>query len=441
MLLLPDRRWYIVAALLAAAAPLALVWPGGAGLFLLLDLLWVVALGIDAWRSAGPELAAVGISREAPPAFSVGRSLPVSYLWSNHTRRALTLRVREEFPAPLRPVHGPERRIVLPAAGELRESVLVKPEGRGKGTAGTVHLRVLGPWGLCWRQGRRELPWRAVVYPNLVGASLRSLPTQAQRRREAGFRSVRRIGEGRVFESLKEWVPGEDTRTIDWKATARRGKVMARQYEDERRQQVLLVIDAGRMLTAEVDGRSRLEAVVEAALHLAHSAVEHDDNIGLMVFADEVQQYLPPARGRRALRGVLDALAAIEGKLVEPNYPAAFAYLAVRNRKRALTVLFTDVIDRTASEALVAQVGTLRPRHLPLAVTLRDPSMERLATARPATAGAAFERAAAEELLQSRESALADMRSRGVLVLDVPPSGASVAVVEQYNRLKRRGVL
>jgi uncharacterized protein (DUF58 family) len=441
LLLLPDRRWYIVAALLAAAAPLALVWPGGAGLFLLLDLLWVAALVIDAWRSAGPELAAVGISREAPPAFSVGRSLPVSYRWSNQARRALTLQVREEFPAPLSPVHGLERRIVLPAAGELRESVLVKPERRGKGAAGTLHLRVLGPWGLCWRQDRRELLWRAVVYPNLVGASLRSLPTQAQRRREAGFRSVRRIGEGRVFESLKEWVPGDDTRTIDWKATARRGKVMARQYEDERRQQVLLVIDAGRMLTAEVDGRPRLEAVVEAALHLAHSAVEHDDNIGLMVFADEVQQYLPPARGRRALRGVLDALAAIEGKLVEPNYPAAFAYLAVRNRKRALTVLFTDVIDRTASEALVAQVGTLRPRHLPLAVTLRDPSLERLATARPVMAGAAFERAAAEELLQSRESALADMRSRGVLVLDVSPSGASAAVVEQYNRLKRRGVL
>jgi uncharacterized protein (DUF58 family) len=181
--------------------------------------------------------------------------------------------------------------------------------------------------------------------------------------------------------------------------------------------------------------------VIEAALHLAHSAEEHDDNIGLMVFADEVQQFIAPARGRRALRAVLDGLASIEGKLVEPNYPAAFAYLASRNRKRALTVLFTDVIDRTASEALVAQVGTLRPRHLPLAVALRDPALERLATVRPVSTGAAFERAAAEELLQSREEALVEMRNRGVLVLDVPPAGASAAVVEQYNRLKRRGVL
>jgi len=216
---------------------------------------------------------------------------------------------------------------------------------------------------------------------------------------------------------------------------------MARQYEDERRQQVLIVIDAGRMLTAEVGGRSRLEAVIEAALHLAHSAVEHDDNIGLLVFADEVQQWVPPARGRRALRAVLDALATVEGRLVEPNYPAAFAYLAARNRKRALTVLFTDVIDRTASEALVAQVGALRPRHVPLAVTLREPALERLATARPETNAAAFERAAAEELLLSREAALADMRGRGILVLDVSPAGASAAVVDQYNRLKRRGVI
>lgn len=438
---LPDRRWYLIAAGLAVVAPVALVWPGAAVALVLCDALWVTALLIDGWRASGVDLAALGVSREAPPAFSVGRPLPISYRWTHTAGRRLTLRVREVFPEPLEPTAGRERRLVLPATDALAETVELRAVGRGRGSGGVMHLRVRGPWGLCWRQGRRNLPWTAVVYPSLVGASLRSLPTQTQRRREAGFRSVRRIGEGRMFESLKEWVPGEDTRTIDWKATARRGKVMARQYEDERRQQVLIVIDAGRMLTAEVDGRSRLESVIEAALHLAYSAVDHDDNVGLMVFADDVQVFLPPTRGRRALRVILDALASVRGKLVEPNYPAAFAFLAARNRKRALTVLFTDVIDRTASEALVAQVGTLRPRHLPLAVTLRDPSLERLATVRPDRVEAAFDRAAAEELLQSREAALAEMRGRGVLVLDVQPSGASAAVVEQYNRLKRRGVL
>jgi uncharacterized protein (DUF58 family) len=244
-----------------------------------------------------------------------------------------------------------------------------------------------------------------------------------------------------MFEGLREWVPGDDTRIIDWKATARRGKPIARQYEDERRQQVLLAIDAGRLLTAEVDGVPRLEAVITAALHLAHAAVEHDDNIGLLVFADTVQVYVAPARGRRALRAVLEGLAAAEGRLVESDYPAAFRHLAVRSRKRALTVLFTDVVDRTASDALVAHTATLRPRHLPLAVTLRDPALEALAAVTPASVGQAFERAAAEELLNAREAALAEMRSRGVMVLDVPPASASTAVVERYHQLKRRGML
>ena len=438
---LPSRRWYLVAALLALIAPLGVVWPHALALLLILDVAWLLTIAVDGFRLGGLDIRSIEVSREAPPAFSVGRTLPVTYRWKHHQRGTLRLLVREELPAPL--VDGPAkvRALTILPDSPLIEHLPIAPSRRGRGSGGRLTIRVLSPWGLVWRQGQIDLPWTATVFPNLVGASLRALATQAQRRREAGLRNVRRLGEGRVFESLREWVPGDDTRTIDWKATARRGKVIARQYEDERRQQVLILIDAGRLLTAEIDGVPRLEAVIEAALHLAHSAVEHDDNIGILVFADEIQQFVAPARGRRGLRMVLEALAAVEGRLVESDYPAAFSHLAARNRKRALTVLFTDVIDRTASEALVAQVGTLRPRHLPLAVVLRDPSLERLAVARPTTATAGYERAAAEELLLAREEALADMRSRGVLVLDVPPKGASEAVVTQYNQLKRRGVL
>jgi uncharacterized protein (DUF58 family) len=439
--ILPSRRWYLGAAALALLAPLALAAPGLGGALLLADLLWVLAFLLDVWRIASLDLSRFPVTREAPAAFSVGRPLPVEYRWENPTGRALTLTVREVAPAPLTAVGGAERRLVLPPRGSRREQVVHNPLRRGKAAAGRLHLRVLGPLGLAWRQGRRELPWATVVYPSLRAAALRALPAQAQRRREAGFRSIRRIGEGKSFESLREWVPGEETRSIDWKATARRGKLMARQYEDERRQHVMLVLDAGRLLTAESEGRARLETAIDAALELAHAAVRQDDNVGLLVFADEVLHFVPPARGRRALRQVLDALAATEGRLVEPNYPAVFGYLAARSRKRALTVLFTDVIDRTASEALVAQTSSLRPRHLPLAVTLRDPALERLATARPAGVGAAYERAAAEELLEARDAALAELRSRGVLVLDVLPEGAARAVVRQYERLKRRALL
>jgi uncharacterized protein (DUF58 family) len=436
---LPTRRWLLGLAALGLVALLGFVWPGAWAVLLALDALWVVALLVD-WLRV-PEVGDIELTRVPPPAFSVGRPMPIRYRWRNLGRRRIRFTLREALPAPLAEGSPPRRALTLEPESVLREDLVVNPVRRGRGEGGRLWLRLQGPMGLAEVPAVRDRPWTATVYPALAAAAVRALPAQQQRRREAGFRNVRRVGEGRIFETLREWVPGDDVRAIDWKATARRGRTMVRQYEDERRQQVMLVIDAGRLLTAEVDGRSRLEAVIDAALRLAYAAVDHDDNVGLLVFADTVQHYVPPARGRRALRGVLDALAVVEGRLVEPDYPSAFTYLAARHRRRALNVVFTDIIDRTASEALVAQAGALRPRHVPLAVTLRDPALERAALRRPATAAEAFERAAAEELLLAREEGLAEMRARGVLVLDVPPARAAEAVVEQYERLKRRGVI
>jgi uncharacterized protein (DUF58 family) len=437
-MLLPSRRWLVGAALAAGLAPLALVWPGAVGLLVAVDLLWLAALAADALMVERVD--ALSVEHEAPPAFSVGHALPVRYRWTARGRRRLRLLVREVLPDLLGGSLPPRLLSLEPGRG-VTELLDVTPARRGRAAVPPLWVRVLGPLGLVWRQGTVARPWTVTVYPNLAGASLRALPAQSSRRREAGLRSIRRPGEGRMFAGLREWVPGDDTRIIDWKATARRGKPIARQYEDERRQQVLIAIDAGRLLTAESGGVARLEHVVDAALHLAHTVVEHDDNVGIMIFADEVQRYVAPARGRRALRAVLDALASAEGRLVESDYPLAFRFLAQRNRKRALTVLFTDVVDRTASDALVAQSATLRPRHLPLAVTLRDAALDALAARPVGTDADAFRRAAAEELLLAREEALAEMRRRGVLVLDVPAAGAAKAVVAQYEVLKRRGML
>ncbi len=437
-MVLPSHRWFIGAALLGPLALVGISWPGALGLLLLLDVVWISLCLVDALLAGEPR--GLDVERDAPPAFSVGRTLAVGYRWTHAEDRALSLQVREQMPAPLAGAGTSIRVLRLPPGRPTKEQLDIRPLQRGKGSGGRLTIRVLGPLGLAWWQGRLDRPWSATVYPELHSL-VRALPAQVTRRREAGLRNIRRPGEGGMFEALREWVPGDDTRTIDWKATARRGKTMARQYEDERRQQVLLVIDAGRLLTVEVDGVARLEAVVDAALRLAYSAVENDDNIGLMVFADQIQQFVPPARGRRALRSVLEALASIEGRIVESDYPTAFAYLAARNRRRALTVVFTDVIDRTASEVLVAQTGSLRPRHLPLAVTLKNPALEAIATARPDSISQAFDRAASEELLTARQEALADMRARGVLVLDVWPKNAGDAVVAQYRKLKRRGLL
>ena len=383
----------------------------------------------------------VVVNREPLTALSVGHTGEVIYRWTNPSSRPARLRVREVRPEILGGLQPP-RALGIPPRAAVRDAVPVIPLRRGRETgAGGFVVDSLGPLGLGRHRARLPLPWDVVVYPPLVSVRLRASVADA-RRRDAGMKPIRRLGEGRLFESLREWVPGDDLRHIDWKATARRAKVITRQYEAERRQQVLLVLDTGRLMTADVAaGVARLDFAVQAALELAYAAAQHDDNVGIMTFADGVQHFVAPARGRAGVRRVLDVLAEVQPKLVEPDYPGAFRYLAARNRKRALTVLFTDVIDRFASDALVANVATLRPRHLPLAVTLRNPELDAAATQRPATPRDAFRKAAAEELLHAREEALGHMRRAGVLVIDVTPERAAQAVVAKYLDLKRRGTL
>lgn len=438
-----TRRGLAAGTVVALCGLLGLRFPWALDAMLVADVVLVAVLWLDAVLAVRPGAAGLKVVRDAPPAFSVGRGGDVSYRWTNTTARRARLCVREVRPDLLGGTQPP-RSITIQPRGEARETVGVQPVRRGREQGGPeVGFAVdsIGPLGLGRRRGVIALPWDAAVYPPLVTVRLRASVARAQRRHEQGSAPLRRLGEGRLFESLREWVPGDDLRHIDWKATARRGKVITRQYEAERRQHVMLVLDLGRLLTAEAAGVSRLEHVVQAGLELAYTAVQHDDNVGVMAFADGVQHFVTPQRGRLALRHVLDVLAQVQPKLVEPDYPGAFRYLAARNRKRALTVLFTDVIDRFASDALVANVASLRPRHLPLAVTLQNPELSQVATVRPATASDAFRKAAAEELLRARDEALGHMRRSGVLVLDVPPQRAAEGVVAKYLELKRRGRL
>lgn len=437
-MILPTRRALVTLACIAPVGMLGYLSPTGLDLMLVLDGLLFVAVWIDAIRAADP--LQLRITRVAQTSFSVGQTVAFTYRWRNPSRRIAHLVIREVRPGLLGGAM-PARRLLIGVESGVREGQLATPVRRGRETQGWLAIRSRGPLGFGQRQARVDLEWAVIVFPQLPVSRLRASVAEATRRKEAGLRQARRLGEGSQFESLREWVPGDDTRQIDWKATARRGKVIARQFEEERRQQVLLVLDAGRLLTAEVAGEPRMEYVVRAALSLALAAARHDDNIGIMTLADEVVHYMSPQRGRRGLKQVLEVLSVVEPKLVEPDYPAAFRYMAVRNRKRALTIFFTDVIDRMASRALVANVAALRPRHLPLVVTLRNPELDSVAESRPDTESAAYRRAAAEELLAAREEALTQMRRTGALVLDVHPERAGEAVVEKYLMLKRRGRL
>ncbi len=318
----------------------------------------------------------------------------------------------------------------------------VVPLRRGRFRAAEVHLRLSGPLGLAQRQYTFDAPGEWKVFPNLAGVTHYRLLALRGRLREAGHRHLRLRGAGTAFESLREHLPGEDRRRVDWKATARRGRLIARNYEVERSQSVVLMVDAGRLMTAEVDrGFPRLEYALNAALVLAHVAVSRDDRVGALVYADRVQGFSPPDRGRGALDRVTSILAAAEGRLVEPDVGAAFRQLASRGRKRSLLVLFTEVVDAEISAPLIAHASRAAGRHLALVVTLRDLALEAMERAVPGDADGAYRKAAAAELLQQREQALALLRRHGVAVLDASPRGLTAAVIDRYLEMKARMLL
>ena len=249
-------RALVIAGILAVLGAAGFWTPWGLDAMLLADVLLIVLIWLDATLAQ-----TVVVNREPLPALSVGHTGEVVYRWTNPSSRPAHLNVREVRPDILGGTQPP-RALGIPPRAAVREQVPVVPLRRGRETGGAGGFVVdsFGPLGLGRHRTRLPLPWDVVVYPPLVSVRLRASVAEALRRRDVGSKQIRRLGEGRLFESLREWVPGDDLRHIDWKATARRAKVITRQYEAERRQQVLLVLDTGRLMTADVaSGVARLE--------------------------------------------------------------------------------------------------------------------------------------------------------------------------------------
>ena len=305
-----------------------------------------------------------------------------------------------------------------------------------------VAARVSGPLGLIHRTLTYDIGDQIVVVPSAVGVRGHHLRALQYRSRRVGERSLRLRGSSTTFARLRDYIQGDDPRHIDWKASARRERLTSREFSVEQGQTVMIAVDAGRMMSQMAGDRPRFEYALSAALMLADVALASGDQVGLMLFDDEVRAYLAPARGDRARRDIRGALTVAEARMVEPDYAGAFHTLATRQRKRSLMVLFTDVIDPRSSSALIAHTVHSAQRHLPLVVALQN---EQLAAAavpvHSSSLDALYDAVAAEELLRSRADALERMRRRGVSVLDTPPLAMPAAVINRYLELKDRAAI
>ncbi len=432
----PTKR---LAILLTALAPLWIVVPGAALLYIEL-LLLPLLLVLDAWTI--PDVASIHLARRVPETVGVNDEVEGSYELESGWMQPVTIALHDALPrgvargARVTGVHA------LPKFGELSLPFSVIGRERGAWPLEPVALRVRGRLGLIERTLRYPLADVVTVVPSIAGIRRYRLLSIQHRLRDAGVRAIRRRGEGTAFAGLREYVVGDDPRRVDWKATARRQKLITREFNIEQGQTVLIAVDAGRMMTQLDDGLPRFEYALSSALVLTDIAVQSGDQVGLIVFDDEIRAFVAATKGPAALTRIRQALLPVRPTLSEPDYAAAFRLLAERNRKRSLIVLFTDVIDPRASQSLIAHTARSAARHLPLVVALRNDRL--LAAAIPRehpTSTRLFESAAAEELVTAREEALLRMRRAGVSTLDVPPRAMTAAVINRYLEIKARAAL
>jgi uncharacterized protein (DUF58 family) len=431
----------LAVALLAAAlvpAALAVASPTFGWLALALDVAVVALCAVDFLRA--PRASDVQVRREVEPILRSGVDNAVHLELSTQGPAPIRGEVRDEAPLEVA-VQGQRQRFTLaPAPLPTRVTYTVKPPARGDLRFGDLHLRLLGPLGLCARQVRVPAVQAVKVYPDLTALTKEALEL-ARASDAPAERSQRRPGEGREFESLREYRNGDDYRTIDWKASARRARTMVRVYQPERNQPVLLLLDCGRHMAGKVDGRRKLDHAVDAALRMAKVGLDAGDLVGVLAFASEVRSYLPPRKGREHLRLLTEALYRAEAALEESDYGRAYDFAFARSSRRSLVVLFTDLVDPDASGTLVARTLMLRPRHLPVVASLLDEDLQAAATAVPHTPQDAYTRQAAARLEDEYRRTAVTLRDSGVLVVRAPARGFGAAAINTYLHVKARGLL
>jgi uncharacterized protein (DUF58 family) len=433
----PERR---LALALAVTAGLWLV-PAPLGPVLGTGALALLALLVATEFVRLPLARSFTITREVAPTVGLGDEIALTYRLTNSVGTRLQVVLQDRMPSCVEGGFGLGA-VQVGARETHAVPTTVRGMRRAEEPLGPVGARITTPLGLIGSRVQVALEDTIRVVPSMSGVRRFRLLAMQHRLDTAGVRNLRRRGEGQGFAGLREYAVGDDPRHIDWKATAKRSKLITREFTIERSQTVLTLIDAGRGMTQLAGDYPRFEHALSSALILTDIAAAAGDRVGSLVFDDEIRAFVPAQHSRGALHAVRDAFVPVTASSREPDYAAAFRFLAAHQRKRALIVLFTDVLGVRASRALLAHVSRSAQRHLALVVALRNDPLHAMAVPDEVTSTARlYEHASAAELLESREEALERMRRAGAIVLDVSPSAMTASVINRYLELKGRGAL
>ncbi|MET7637601.1 DUF58 domain-containing protein [Streptomyces sp. NPDC005438] len=429
-------------ALAAALASLAvgLLLPSWTGL-LVVQLALLVAILIDLLFAA--PVRTLRFTRSGETSVRLGECAEVSLLVANPSGRRLRGVLRDAWePSAWRPGTEPaasRHPLDVPARERRRLTTTLCPTRRGDRTAQRVTVRSLGPLGLAARQGSHRVPWTVRVLPAFE--SRRHLPAKLARLRELdGRTSVLTRGEGTEFDSLREYVPGDDTRSIDWRATARQSTVAVRTWRPERDRQIVVALDTGRASAGRVGDVPRLDAAMDAALLLSALATRAGDRVDLLAYDRRPRTTVRGRTASQALPAFVEAMAALEPALLESDHQVMGSVVQRLARRGSLLVLLTGLETAAVEEGLLPVLPLLTARHTVLVAAVGDPRIEEMAAARGGPREV-YEAAAAERTRAERRQIADRLRESGVLVVDAPPQRLPPMLADAYLALKAAGRL
>lgn len=416
---------YAVPFLLPAAQ--TLVWVLGAMIVVEVLLLWSSSRGMHAERTMEDRL-------------SNGDENEITIRIESFFRLPVRVRVIDELPPQFqrRDVHTD---LQLPAGGSRTLRYTVRPVERGEYNFGALHLYASTPLGLLRRRITMQAERNTAVYPSYIQLRRYSLLALHDRLEQAGVKRVRRLGHTMEFEQIRDYVPGDDARTVNWKATARRSRLMVNVYEDERSQPIYNVIDKGRAMRMPFAGMTLLDYAINSALVLSNIALMKGDRAGLITYADRVETVIPAERRGTQMQRIIDRLYNERTDFLESDLEALATTLRTRVTQRSLLLLYTNLESLVSLERTLPWMRRIARNHLLVTIIFENTELKELLTLPPTTLDDVYYRTIGEKFVYEKRRIVRELQSHGVYTILTTPQALTADTINTYLAMKARRLI
>ncbi len=433
-MIVPGRPVLLIASAMTAVALGAAVDPvfgvmavGGNGLL-------IAACLLDGWALSR---SGVRIEREDWSRLEIGHRADLVYRVHNQTRRKMVVVIRQLWP-PSFEADSNTLEIGIQPGELMRAAFAVTATERGRVAIPRVEVGVRFATGVACRRWNQDDGAVLTVYPNLRSVAHYDALKRHHALTQLGIHRRRMVGSGREFDQLRDYLPDDHFGSINWKATARRRKLVTNVYRAERNQDVVLCLDCGRMMGTPVGGVTALDHAVEASSVLAHVCVRAGDRIGLVLFGDTVTQYIKPTAATRSTNRVIEALVGAAPQGVFTSYTELVSSLRANQKRRGMVFIFTDLNDPQLATNLTEALPLISRRHVVVVINLRDPLLERVASGPASNHRQVGRVLAARHLANERATRVSQLAKAGVQVLEIDADSITVSAINAYLAIKMR---